>query len=55
LAAEIANGRDLDEISQELAITRNTARAQPAIFHKTGCHRQAELVKLLPSLPLAGR
>lgn len=56
LAVELANGRDLDEISQELAITRNTARAQlKAIFHKTGCRRQAELVKLLLSLPLAGR
>lgn len=56
LAVELANGRDLDEISQEFTITKHTARAQlKAIFHKTGCRRQAELVKLLLGLPLGGR
>lgn len=55
LAVELANGRDLDAVSEALFITKHTARTQlKAIFHKTGCRRQAELVKLLLSLPLVG-
>ena len=55
LAVELANGRDLDAVSEEFSITKHTARTQlKAIFHKTGCRRQAELVKLLLSLPLVG-
>jgi DNA-binding CsgD family transcriptional regulator/PAS domain-containing protein len=55
LAVELANGHDLDEISREFAITKHTARTQlKSIFNKTGCRRQAELVKVLLNLPLTG-
>ena len=55
LAVELANGRDLLEISEHFGISKHTARTQlKAIFQKTDTRRQAELVKLLLTLPLAG-
>jgi DNA-binding CsgD family transcriptional regulator len=55
LAVEMANGRDLDEISEHFGISKHTVRAQlKAVFQKTDTRRQAELVKLLLTLPLAG-
>lgn len=55
LAVELANGRDLVEISEHFGISKHTVRTQlKAIFQKTDTRRQAELVKLLLTLPLAG-
>lgn len=48
LALELANGFSLEDASENLGITRNTARAHlRAIFSKTGVRRQAELVRVM--------
>jgi DNA-binding CsgD family transcriptional regulator len=50
LAACIASGATLDSISDELRISKETARNElKAIFQKTGVHRQSELVSVLAS------
>lgn len=57
LALLLANGLSLDEVSAELAISRNTARTHlRAVFSKTGVTRQAGLVRLIlrSVAPLAG-
>ncbi|MBF0428036.1 MAG: helix-turn-helix transcriptional regulator [Magnetococcales bacterium] len=52
LANELAAGRDLEEVADAKGCTRNTVRNQlKAIFAKTGTSRQAELVRLLLTLP----
>jgi DNA-binding CsgD family transcriptional regulator len=44
----LAEGKTLDEVSQELNIARNTARAHlRAIFSKTGVTQQSMLVSLV--------
>ncbi len=44
----LANGLTLDEASEELDISRNTARAHlRSIFSKTGVTRQTVLVRLI--------
>lgn len=54
LAVELANGYHLEAISERFGISKHTARAQlKAVFMKTETRRQAELVKLLLTLPLA--
>ncbi|GAA4883809.1 helix-turn-helix transcriptional regulator [Ferrimonas pelagia] len=48
LAMLLANGLTLDEASEELSISRNTARAHlRSIFSKTGVTRQTMLVRLI--------
>lgn len=48
LALLLANGLSLDEASEKLAISRNTARAHlRAVFAKTGVARQSGLVRLI--------
>jgi DNA-binding CsgD family transcriptional regulator len=48
LALQLANGLTLDEAAEELAVSKNTARAHlRAIFSKTGVTRQATLVRTL--------
>ncbi|MGT2452079.1 helix-turn-helix transcriptional regulator [Cupriavidus basilensis] len=54
LALQLANGLALEEASEELGISKNTARAHlRAIFSKTGATRQATLVRMLLSSVLA--
>lgn len=48
LVAELANGRSLHDAAAARGITYSTARTQlRAVFAKTGCRRQGELVALL--------
>lgn len=48
LSLLLANGLTLDEASEELGITRNTAKSHlSAIFSKTGVTRQPKLVQLI--------
>lgn len=48
LTAELAAGRSLRQAAAQRGITYATARTQlRAVFAKTGCHRQGELVALL--------
>jgi len=52
LASKVAQGRPLPEISEELGITRETARSRlKTIFAKTDTHSQASLAKLILSGP----
>jgi DNA-binding CsgD family transcriptional regulator len=51
IAVRVGAGEDLASISDELGISKETARRQLAsVFQKTGVNRQAELVSLLASL-----
>ncbi len=48
LATALTSGEDLNEISDKLRLSKNTLRNQlKSCFHKTGAHRQTELVALL--------
>jgi DNA-binding CsgD family transcriptional regulator len=48
LALALANGSTLEEVAEEMGISKNTARAHlRAIFSKTGATRQATLVRTL--------
>ena len=48
LAMLLANGLTLDEASDELGVSRNTARTHlRAVFSKTGVSRQTGLVSLI--------
>ena len=48
LAMRLANGLTLDEASQELGVSRNTAKSHlSAVFSKTGVTRQTKLVQLI--------
>jgi DNA-binding CsgD family transcriptional regulator len=48
LARLLAEGIDLDQAAARLRLTIHTARSRlKAIFHKTGTHRQVELVRLV--------
>jgi DNA-binding CsgD family transcriptional regulator/PAS domain-containing protein len=48
LTFQLANGQTIDEASEELGISRNTARAQlRSIFSKTGVTSQTLLVRLI--------
>jgi len=50
LAAALANGHSLDEIAHTFKLSKGTLRSQlKACFQKTGCSRQAELMKVLLS------
>ncbi len=50
LAAVLASGETLGQISETMKITIGTARNHlKSVLHKTGCHRQAELVRLVQS------
>ena len=50
LAAVLADGETLVRISETMRITIGTARNHlKSVLHKTGCHRQAELVRLVHS------
>ena len=51
LAAALGRGLTLRECAAELAIAESTARfVAKRVMHKTGCHRQADLVRLLVPL-----
>ena len=52
LATALCNGTALDAYAQQSGVSINTARSQlRAVLHKTGTHRQADLVRLLNSAP----
>jgi DNA-binding CsgD family transcriptional regulator/PAS domain-containing protein len=52
LAAALATGLSLDEAADRLAMAKETARRHiKSVFKKTGTRRQAELVRLLLTLP----
>lgn len=54
IALELAKGRSLDAIADEKGVTKATVRTQlKAVFHKTGTHRQNQLVNLLLTDPAA--
>jgi DNA-binding CsgD family transcriptional regulator len=51
LAARIASGDSLENIAEELGVTKETSRNQlKSIFQKIGVHRQAELVAIFARL-----
>lgn len=55
LAARIGSGQTVEEIALEDDKTPGTVRTQlKGVFVKTGCHRQAELVRLLTQIVPAG-
>jgi DNA-binding CsgD family transcriptional regulator len=48
LAVRLADGASLDQVAEELSLTRNSARVYlKQVFAKTDTHRQGELVALL--------
>lgn len=48
LAALLATGRSIEDVADELLITRQTARTHvKRIFEKTSTHRQGQLIRLL--------
>jgi DNA-binding CsgD family transcriptional regulator len=52
LAARLATGQSLDDITGQIGIAKETGRSQlKSIFEKVGVHRQNELVAVLSSLP----
>lgn len=52
LAIALARGRTLQEIADERGVRLSTVRSQLlAVLGKTGVHRQADLVRLLTTLP----
>jgi DNA-binding CsgD family transcriptional regulator len=52
LAGQLAEGINLEEAAGRLGITRNTAKTQlQSVYSKTGARRQAELIKLLYTMP----
>lgn len=52
LAVELASGRDLEGAARVLNVAHSTAKSTlKAVFAKTGCRRQADLVRLLLSSP----
>jgi len=52
VAALLAQGRTVEEVAELLGVQPNTVRVQlREVFAKTGTTRQAELVRLLTSLP----
>lgn len=54
LAVALAEGRALRDIARTRGVSVNTLRVQlQAVFDKTGCHRQGELVRLVLGLPRA--
>jgi DNA-binding CsgD family transcriptional regulator/PAS domain-containing protein len=54
VAVAIAEGKTLDEIADANAVSKNTVRVQTqSILSKTGVRRQAELVRLLLTMPTA--
>lgn len=54
IALKLAQGKSLDAIADEKGVTKATVRNQlKAVFHKTGTHRQNQLVNLLLTDPAA--
>lgn len=52
LAIALAEGQSLRDIAEARRVSVNTLRVQlQAIFAKTGCHRQSDLVRLVLRLP----
>jgi DNA-binding CsgD family transcriptional regulator len=53
VAEAVARGKSLAMIAQELGVSRNTVRNQTqSVLTKTGAQRQADLVRLVGSLPI---
>jgi DNA-binding CsgD family transcriptional regulator/PAS domain-containing protein len=53
LATVLTQGKSVTQASEELEVTRNTARTHlKRIFQKTGAQRQSDLVKLLLNSPV---
>lgn len=56
LAAEMATGDSLERVAARLDLTRESARTTlKRVYSKTDTHRQAELVRLLLSVPWISR
>lgn len=56
LASHLAEGHTLSEAAALNQVTRETVRSQlRSLFQKTGCNRQADLVRLLTALPVSQR
>lgn len=54
LAVSLSDGKSLEEYSRQSGISVNTVRSYlKLVFHKTDTNRQAELVALLRSIPVA--
>jgi DNA-binding CsgD family transcriptional regulator len=52
IALALSSGKTMDEIASERGVSKNTVRAQmQVILSKTGTSRQAEVVRLILSLP----
>lgn len=52
IAARLATGRSIEEVAQTLGVSQNTARVHlRSLFRKTATRRQAELVRLLVTVP----
>jgi DNA-binding CsgD family transcriptional regulator len=52
VAAALAEGKSLKEFADSAQVSAHTAKAQlQAALQKTGVHRQAELVRVVLSLP----
>jgi DNA-binding NarL/FixJ family response regulator len=52
LAVALCNGKSVNAFALEAEVSVHTVRAQlSAILHKTGTHRQADLVRLLDAAP----
>lgn len=52
VAGMLAGGRDLQEVADDLGVSRHTVKSHVRqIFSKTGTRRQAQLVRLLLQLP----
>ena len=55
LVAGLLRGERLEDYAERAGITLNTARTHlKSVFGKTDTHRQAELIRLLSSVPLVG-
>ena len=52
LAVALCNGRSVNAFAVDIGLSVNTVRSQlRAILHKTGTHRQSDLVRLLNAAP----
>lgn len=51
VAQTLASGKSLSDVAREMKVNRSTAKTHlDAVFSKTGCRRQAQLVRLIACL-----